>query len=112
MAEVPSAHWQGQSGEDYSYEIYPIADLPFLKKPGNYIFAKWAHAQWTPVYVGQTSDLSSIGNAHPLETCIARNGATHVHVRVNASGKQARLDEKADLLECWNTPCNHHGRAG
>mgnify|MGYP001565336527 CR=1 FL=1 len=97
--------WPGQSGRTYRYWIYELP--PNLKAaPGNYIFAKESSpSRWTPVYAGETEDLSERFNDHHKMPCIKRNGATHIHAHLNDS-EDARLDEEADLIAKWSPPCN------
>jgi len=105
MADTPTIHWLGQSGEKYKYWIY---ELPANLKAeaGNYVFAKETKpGSWSPVYIGQTNDLSERFDDHHKMPCIKRNGATHIHAHLN-SDRQTRLDEESDLVAKWNTSCN------
>lgn len=50
--------WDGESGKEYKYWIFKIGH-PFKKVPGNYCFAKEPEPHhWTPIYFGETGDLS------------------------------------------------------
>lgn len=103
--EVKTINWAGKSGSKYKYWIYKLPP-DFSAKPGNYIFAKETKpGSWTPVYIGQTEDLSERFDNHHKANCISRNGATHIHAHIN-NPKQARLAEESDLVARWNTPCN------
>ncbi len=106
MAETPTIHWSGESGKTYKYWIHPL-NTTFLAKPGNYIFSKKnASSKWVAIYVGQTQDLSSRFTNHHQEECVDGQGATHIHVHTNESGKQARLDEETDIRCNYNPHCN------
>lgn len=105
MAEAPTINWPGKSGKTYKYEIYPI-NTTFKAEAGNYIFAKETQSnQWTPIYIGETEDLSTRFDNHHKMDCIERQKATHIHAHLN-SDKDARLTEEADLIAKWNPPCN------
>ncbi len=58
MADGPTIDWPGKSGNAYHYWIYPLP-AAFEADPGNYVFARETKpARWTPIYVGETGDLS------------------------------------------------------
>ena len=97
--------WQGASGANYRYWIYPVGNS-FNPAPGNYIFAKQGGGGWHAVYIGETGDLSERFDSHHKAGCISRNGATHIHVHRNDGGVTARRSEEADLVRRWNPPCN------
>jgi hypothetical protein len=106
MAEAPTIDWAGKSGKNYRYWIYPF--WPNLKaQAGNYVFAKEiSPGRWLPVYVGETGDLSErFGDHHKIAEA-RRQGATHIHVHLNADGAQARRNEESDLIARWNPPAN------
>ena len=97
--------WTGQSGKTYRYWIYEYP-TNLTAKAGNYIFAKeTSPGKWSPVYIGQTTNVDERFNNHHKIQCIRRNGATHIHAHLN-SDKQDRFDEEADLIAKWDTPCN------
>lgn len=105
MSQTKTIDWPGKSGQKYRYWIHKLPPN-FKKASGNYIFAKEASpGQWTPVYVGQTDDLSERFDDHHKARCISQSGATHIHAHTTPS-KQERLDEESDLIARWNTPCN------
>jgi hypothetical protein len=103
--EAPTIEWGGASGTTYKHWIYPIG-TPLAAKGGNYVFAKEIRPkEWTPIYIGQTSDLSTRFEDHHKKECIKRNGATHIHAHLNAK-ESDRLAEEADLLKKWGPACN------
>ncbi len=105
MADIPTIQWPDRSGKKYTYWIYKFS-AKLKAEAGNYIFAKETKSgSWSPVYIGQTKDLSERFDNHHKMPCIKRHGATHIHAHLN-SGHQARLAEESDLIEKWNTPCN------
>lgn len=101
-------NWRGISGEFYCYSIHPIG-TEFMDVPGNYIFAKTQEDSpgwWTPVYIGQTSNLNKRFDDHHKEDSILREGATHIHVHVASFIEQARRVEEKDLIDSYDPPCN------
>lgn len=99
MAAVPKHFWQGASGKNYEYEVYPLG-TPFSNVDGNYIYAKTSQFFWLPVYIGQ-GDLSvRISTAHHQSQCVAQKQATHIHVHANPN-RQDRIDEEQDILAAF-----------
>ncbi len=98
--------WNGFSGRTYIYQVLPISKINELSGPGGYIFAKVFGGYWVPIYVGQTSNLSERFDHHHAMPCIRRNGATHIHVRANFGGEDARRAEESDLIARYHPPCN------
>ena len=104
--QVKTCTWTGISGKQYEYGIYPIG-TSFVAKPGNYVHAKVSGlGRWSAVYIGETEDLSTRFENHHAAHCIARNGATHIHVHLSSADRQVRLNEETDLRRSHNTPCN------
>ena len=106
MAEAATIKWPGKSGTEYTYWIYPI-ETTFSEVPGNYIFAKETSPRnWSPVYIGQTKNLSDRLSDHEKEKCAKRNGATHIHAHKTDGGEAVRKAEEKDLITRWKPPCN------
>ena len=98
--------WQGKSGTDYKYYIYPIGTI-FKSEPGNYVFAKESSpGKWRAIYIGETSNLNERFDDHHKMPCIRRNGATHIHVHINSVNKTLRVAEETDLTTKWVPTCN------
>jgi len=97
----------GISGKQYSYEIFGI-EQKFRAVAGNYAFVMKTPAQsYSILYVGETSDFSQrFNDQHIGLECSKRKGATHVFIRVNSGGNQARLDEETDIRKNYNPDCN------
>lgn len=105
--DTPTIEWPGKSGTTYKYWIYPRKGSSFKAEPGNYIFARETKpGYWTPIYIGETSDLSSRFLNHHQNDCIDENKATHIHAHLTSGGAQVRRDEETDLRGKWDTPCN------
>lgn len=98
--------WTGASGVQYKYWIHPIG-TDFKAVPGNYIFARETEpGRHSPIYIGETSDLSERFDNHHKMHCIKRNGATHIHVHQSSNVKEERRQEESDLIARWNPHCN------
>lgn len=105
MADICT--WTGATGNVYSYEIYPI-DSSWNPVAANYIFARrspYATGRWLAVYIGESSNIRERFADHHRAPCIRKEGATHVHVHLNADQGQ-RLFEETDLIKNISTPCN------
>lgn len=104
--ETKSINWTGISGHEYRYFIYPIG-TSFEAVPGSYVFAREVSPdRYRPIYIGETENLSERFDSHHKMPCIAREGATHIHVHQNHGGQAARRAEERDLVAHWNPRCN------
>jgi hypothetical protein len=98
--------WAGASGREYTYWVFAVG-TPFNVAPGNYVFAKATKlGAYSPIYVGETDDLSTRFGGHHKESCIEREGATHIHVHRSSENEKVRQAEEADIVAKWNPPCN------
>jgi len=90
--------WEGASGTEYKYWIYDIGYNNFDPVPANYIFAKETKPKThSPIYIGETEDISERFNYHHKIDCIKRNGATHIHAHKSSDNKNVRVAEEQDL---------------
>ena len=97
--------WVGDSGKEYIYNIHSI-DTDWGDVPGNYIFTKETSPRvWEAVYIGETVSFKDRLHNHNELPCIQRNKGTHIHNHINRDD-DARLEEEADLLANYSTPCN------
>lgn len=101
------AIWKGQSGKRYTYNVWSTNGT-WNDVPGNYIFARRTTNGWVAAYIGQTKSFKTRLPRHEEWTCAKRNGATHVHARVNRGGEAARKTEEKDLVARYKPPCNKH----
>jgi hypothetical protein len=101
---MDTVKWPGRSGNTYTYYVYEIG-ANLKAEGGNYIFAKSVSGKWSPVYIGQTKDLSERFDDHHKASCIRGERATHLHAHLNAR-KDDRLSEESDLIANFTTSCN------
>ena len=100
--------WGGWSGKTYSYWIYEIHQ-PFAQEPGNYVFAEETErGTFTPIYVGQTDDLSERFDNHHKMPCIRQHGATHITAHKSSKTEAVRKAEEDDLIKFYNPVCNDY----
>ena len=106
MVSEGTYNWPGKSGGEYAYRIYKLP-ASFNDTPGNYIFAvETSPRTWTPIYIGETEDLSERFDQHHAMPCISEYLATHIHVHANDGGRADRDNEADDLIARWDPPCN------
>ena len=77
--------------------------------PGVYISARYNPVEriWTALYIGETESFRyRLNNCHERLGCARRNGKTHIHVRQNHDGREARQRGETDLILRWKPPCN------
>ncbi|WP_025771260.1 hypothetical protein [Thioalkalivibrio sp. HK1] len=111
MSKPYEEKWLGASGQEYLYSVHSVNDhrigKTFDNVPGNYIFAKktYPSGEFSPIYIGQSGNLSERFEDHHKNSCIRRRGATHIFVHRN-DDENVRLAEEKDLLDNSNPPCN------
>src|SRR5579864_1443611 len=108
MSEAPTIMWSGQSGQQYKFWIFERGTTFTGDPPGIYIHAKQTTPhKWTPIYIGQTGGINVRLTNHEQESCVDRNGATHIHVRI-VTDENLRLQQEEDLIRQWKPACNTH----
>lgn len=106
MTQAQQYPWKGESRRVYQYEIYSIWH-EFPAVAGNYIYAKElvpGSGCWSPIYIGQTANLSERFDDHNKMQCILAH-STRIHVHENGD-ERLRLAEENDIIENYNPPCN------
>ena len=95
----------GSSFQTYVFEKHPIG-APFPPLGACYVFIQQMFPQ-SPIYIGETGDLSDRFENHHKLPCIRSEGATHICIYVTG---MERLDNRqaveSDLLGRYNPPCN------
>ena len=101
--------WKGKSGTEYKYWLYDLGDTHDAV-PANYIFIKETKGTkanyFTPIYIGETEDISERFDSHHKMPCIQRNGATHLCTHKSDADKKVRCAEESDLINNYNPTCN------
>ena len=102
--------WTGKSGNQYTFEVYPLDTTRFNEVECVYIYTKAVEGKWKAIYVGQTSQLATRLAQHASgngvsDKCIQRSGASHLHVHMLTS-ESSRLDVETDIRNNYNTSCN------
>src|SRR4051812_34485765 len=90
----------GKSGNQYPFELYSL-QTSFNPLGAVYIFLSGT----SPVYVGETGDLSDRFDAHHKADEIRRHRADRIGVLVE-NDPERRLQIEADLLAGYHWPCN------
>lgn len=101
----------GQSGKEYSFDLYLFDDFDDLKGyfngKGLYLFTKRENAAHTRIYLGKTTDYSTRYNNHHKEQCIKRKGSNCIGLHRMNNASQETIDEaEIDILEGNYFPCN------
>jgi len=109
--KISACNWQGNSGTTYSFDIYSMFG-DWNDVPGNYIFAKeTSTGHWSALYTGEAGSFKTrLTPSHEEWDWAVKLGATHVHARVNHSGKSARLAVEKDLILSLRPPLNQKGK--
>lgn len=98
---------RGESGKQYCF--YLLTKDSFFDKIGAvYIFIKEEvrpRRRYTPLYIGQTSNLQERIDEHEKWDCVNRHGCTHIAVKEVSHSKE-RLEIETDLRHAYSTKCN------
>ena len=109
MADLGTVIFEGQSGRQYEFRLYTL-DTSFravgavyavchsVPKPGGGYTV-------TPLYFGQTGDLSSRFEGHHRQACFTRNNANSIAIHLDGD-ERSRLAKETDLIRRWNPECN------
>ena len=113
ISTAETVRFCGFSGRFYDYEVYPLRDMLWRRKPGNYMFAmcveSWFGTDWIPIYVGETRDLDDrIGNllSHHKYLCSLIYRATHILAHLSDGRGIVRKWEERDLINQYQPICN------
>jgi hypothetical protein len=107
MSIHQSIQWRGESGEEYTYYIWPRGSQVEQGPPGNFLHVKETEEGiLVPVYIGQTEDLNRRLLSEEMQKCVNTNGATQLHLHASFKGEAARMAEQADLMARWKPVCN------
>lgn len=110
MADIGPVTFEGQSGRQYGFQVYtlgtefrPLGAVygichRYPKPEGNGYYV-------TPLYFGETGDLSTRFDGHHRQRCFDRNGANCIGVHLDGDEKSRRAKE-TDLIRKWDPECN------
>ena len=107
--KIDEVAFAGRSGTRYDFRIY-VWETKFKPVPGVYVVASRTlepgqQAQYEPLFVGETADLSAALKSHPRDECFQMYYGNVVGV-LKESDDARRSSILADLLEGLAPPCN------
>ena len=107
--KIDEVAFAGHSGTRYNFRIY-VWETKFKTVPGVYVVASRTvepgqQAQYEPLFVGQTADLSAALKAHPRDECFQMYYANVVGM-LKETDDARRTAILADLLDGLTPPCN------
>lgn len=108
MAEIGPITFAGQSGRQYGFQMYTLG-TPFKALGAVYVmlyrYQKPDGWYATPIYFGETGDLSTRFNGHHRQACFDRNGVNCVGIHLDGD-EQSRRTKETDLIRKWDPECN------
>ncbi|MCA9924221.1 MAG: hypothetical protein KC421_17715 [Anaerolineales bacterium] len=112
-SEQLSTTFVDESGKKHAFLVYPIGTSFKQDMPGVFVAAKksgdsWSNFKFTPYYVGNTLDISSINQSHQEWSCFVNAGANVICVGYNESKitSQTRVEVASNLIAKYIPPCN------
>lgn len=102
--------FEGQSGQQYAFQVYTL-DTTFRRVGAVYaVVNRYSKPEGggyyvTPLYFGQTSDLSARFEGHHRQRCFDRNNANAIAIRLDGD-ERSRLAKETDLIRRWDPECN------
>lgn len=110
MAKLSTIKFNGASGAEYSFDVYPldttwkdnVAAVYFVTRRYEKTDQKFSHDE---IYVGQTDNLKERHANHHRERCFSSKSANCLCILLE-SLERNRLDIERDLIEGRNPPCN------
>lgn len=110
MAKLGTVTLIGASGKKYEFNVYPW-DTNFKENYGAvYFITKRTQKQddgysHTPIYAGQTEDLSTRFDNHHKQACFDRHNKNCVCI-YGEQDEDTRLAIEQDLIDDYDPPCN------
>ena len=95
---------KGISRTPYDFDIYSWG-TPFSTLSAMYIVLKRIEPGYSIIFIGHTSDLSRCFDNHELQTCLDREGKTHVGLMPVPSVTK-RMSIETDLIASYAPVCN------
>ena len=110
MAAIGTMTVTGVSGEAYEFSAYPWGTV-FKPLGAVYVITKRTikpdgSADYSPIYVGYTGDLSACFDNHRKADCFERYGANCICV-LGVEDEQLRSKIRLDIMGQYNPICNY-----
>jgi hypothetical protein len=107
--KIDEIAFAGRSGTRYDFRVY-VWETKFKAVPGVYVVAARTiepgqPAQYQPLFVGETADMSAAFRSHPRDECFQMYFGNVVGV-LKESDDTRRTSILADLLDGLAPPCN------
>ena len=107
--KIDEVAFAGRSGARYDFRVY-VWETKFKAVPGVYVVAARTiepgqPAQYEPLFVGETADLSAVFRSHPRDECFQMYFGNVVGV-LKEGDDTRRTSILADLLDGLAPPCN------
>lgn len=107
--KIDEVQFAGRSGRRYDFRVY-VWDTKFKTVPGVYVVASRTvepseAAQYAPLFIGESADLSAALKDHPRDECFQMYYANVVGVLKEDDARE-RASILADLLGGLTPPCN------
>jgi hypothetical protein len=108
MSRIATATFEGASGKNYDFNVYPIHQK-FLSIGAVYVFTKRTITNGDGthdlIYIGETDNLETRIPNHEKWPCIKRNNANCICIHAD-DNETSRLNKETDLRNAHDTPCN------
>ncbi len=109
MSPIETLTLTGVSKTQHKFEVYPIG-TNFSPVGAVYAITRRAVnlnqvSNHTPIYIGETGDLSTRFGSHHKQECFDQNNANCVSVHRD-DNEGSRLAKEYDILNNYNWPCN------
>lgn len=110
MGKISNALFNGESGEQYRFEVYTMDTVFRTGLPGVFVIAHRyklpeGHFTLDPIYVGEREDLSLLTGLLPNQRCIQQHKA-NVKCIFRKADEDRREYIKEDILDFYDPPCN------
>lgn len=109
MSKISVLTLTGTSGKKYEFNVYPF-DTNFKAFGAVYYVSKRTKklnggGSHSPIYIGQTSDMSDRFDNHHKATCFTRHDANCLSIH-QEEDELERIRNEKDLIEAYDLPCN------
>ena len=109
MTKLGTLTLKGASGQTYDFTTYSydetfnaVGAVYEITRRQKKLTGNYGH---TPIYIGETSNLSTRFDDHHKEWCFTEHNANCKCVHLDAD-EDSRRKKEADLIDYYNPPCN------